>query len=68
MKWVTHPEDREFYGKQEITEEKLAKILSPHPEFKGYAIEEDNEGQLIIYTGLYYYEGEQNVQKAERRK
>lgn len=36
-----------------LTADELAKILSKHPEFAGYQIGEDNEGQLIIYTGLY---------------
>ena len=36
-----------------MTADRLAEILSEHDEFSEYEIGEDNEGQLIIYTGLY---------------
>lgn len=36
-----------------MTAEQLAAILSQHPEFSEYEIGEDNEGQLLIYTGMY---------------
>lgn len=36
-----------------MTAEQLAQIMSKHEEFSEYEIGEDNEGQLIIYTGLY---------------
>jgi len=38
---------------QIVTPEVVAKIASQHDELSEYSIGEDNEGQLIIYTGLY---------------
>ncbi len=53
MFWKTHPDDEEFLEKVEISEKKISEILSAHKEFQAYEIGEDNEGQLVIYTGLY---------------
>ena len=37
----------------ETTEEALCTIFSLYREFSDYSIEEDNEGQLVVYTGWY---------------
>lgn len=40
------------YG-EEVSREKIADLLSTFPQFHNWELGEDNEGQAIIYTGLY---------------